>query len=68
MIQATEAIKLLLGIGETLNGRLLVYDALSASFRHFKIRRDPTCKTCGANAEIELATADAACALQPTHR
>jgi sulfur-carrier protein adenylyltransferase/sulfurtransferase len=46
-LQATEAIKLLLGIGETLAGRLLVYDALKARFRELKLRRDPTCPTCG---------------------
>ncbi|HEX4454896.1 MAG TPA: molybdopterin-synthase adenylyltransferase MoeB [Kofleriaceae bacterium] len=46
-LQATEAIKLLLGIGETLAGRLLVYDALKARFREMKLRRDPTCPTCG---------------------
>ncbi len=63
MIQATEAIKLLLGIGEPLAGRLLVYDALEQSFREFKIRRDPECRTCGENARIELADGpDAMCA------
>jgi sulfur-carrier protein adenylyltransferase/sulfurtransferase len=46
-LQATEAIKLLLGIGETLAGRLLVYDALKARFRELKLRRDPKCPTCG---------------------
>ena len=42
-LQATEAIKLLLGIGDSLAGRLLVYDALGASFRTIKLRRDPKC-------------------------
>jgi molybdopterin/thiamine biosynthesis adenylyltransferase/rhodanese-related sulfurtransferase len=46
-LQATEALKLLLGIGDPLAGRLLVYDALKARFRELKLRRDPTCKTCG---------------------
>ena len=56
LIQATETIKLLLGIGEPLSGRLLVYDALGSRFREFKIRRDPDCRTCGENAEIDLAS------------
>ena len=47
VLQATEAIKLILGIGHTLAGRLVVYDALEARFRELKLRRDPTCKTCG---------------------
>ena len=45
-IQALEAIKVLLGLGETLNGRLLTYDALEQSFHTFKIRRDPDCPAC----------------------
>lgn len=47
VLQATEAIKLVLGLGETLAGRLLVYDALKTRFRELKLRRDPTCPTCG---------------------
>ena len=47
VLQATEAIKLLLGLGETLAGRLLVYDALRVKFRELKLRRDPKCPTCG---------------------
>ena len=47
VIQATEAIKLLIGIGESLIGRLLTYDALSMRFREVKLRRDPKCPTCG---------------------
>ena len=47
LIQATEAVKLLLGIGEPLVGRLLTYDALSMKFREFKVRRDPACALCG---------------------
>jgi sulfur-carrier protein adenylyltransferase/sulfurtransferase len=47
LIQATEAVKLLLGIGETLVGRLLTYDALAMKFREFKVRRDPACALCG---------------------
>ncbi len=47
VLQATEAIKLLLTLGDTLAGRLLVYDALKARFRELKLRRDPACPTCG---------------------
>jgi molybdopterin/thiamine biosynthesis adenylyltransferase/rhodanese-related sulfurtransferase len=47
VMQATEAIKLVLGLGETLAGRLLVYDALKTRFRELKLRRDPKCPTCG---------------------
>jgi adenylyltransferase/sulfurtransferase len=47
-IQATEAIKILLGIGEPLVGRLLLYDALAMSFEELKLRRDPSCPLCGA--------------------
>ncbi|MBV8760097.1 MAG: molybdopterin-synthase adenylyltransferase MoeB [Deltaproteobacteria bacterium] len=47
VLQATEAIKLILGIGQTLAGRLLVYDALATKFRELKLRRDPKCPTCG---------------------
>jgi adenylyltransferase/sulfurtransferase len=46
-IQATEAIKVILGIGNTLAGRLLLIDALSMEFRTMKLRRDPECPVCG---------------------
>jgi molybdopterin/thiamine biosynthesis adenylyltransferase/rhodanese-related sulfurtransferase/molybdopterin converting factor small subunit len=46
-IQATEAIKLILGIGTTLAGRLLLLDALTMEFRTMKLRRDPECPVCG---------------------
>jgi molybdopterin/thiamine biosynthesis adenylyltransferase/rhodanese-related sulfurtransferase len=46
-IQAVEAIKLILGIGDPLVGRLLSYDALEETFRTFKVRRDPMCPACG---------------------
>ncbi len=45
--QATEAIKLVLGIGQSLAGRLVVYDALRASVRELRLARDPKCPTCG---------------------
>lgn len=46
-IQATEAVKLLMGQGSPLIGRLLLYDALAMSFREFKVRRNPNCPICG---------------------
>ena len=49
LIQATEAIKLLLGIGEPLAGTLLLYDALNMEFQRLKIRRNPACPVCGDN-------------------
>jgi sulfur-carrier protein adenylyltransferase/sulfurtransferase len=51
-IQATEAIKLILGRGQPLVGRLLLYDALGMSFREFKVRRDPKCPLCGEHPTI----------------
>jgi len=47
LIQATEAIKLIIGAGETLIGRLLHFDALKMKFREFNLRRDPECPVCG---------------------
>src|SRR5580698_8380378 len=52
LIQATEAVKLILGIGETLVGRLLLYDALAMRFRELKLRRNPECPVCGDNPSI----------------
>ncbi len=65
-IQAVEAIKILLGIGETLQGRLLAYDALEQSFRAFKVHRDPHCPACGPDAaEIVIAEYDDLCMPHP---
>jgi adenylyltransferase/sulfurtransferase len=47
LIQATEAVKLILGIGEPLVGRLLLYDALAMKFRELKLRKNPECPVCG---------------------
>lgn len=47
LLQATEALKVLLDIGDTLSGRLLIYDALDASFSELQLRRDPHCPACG---------------------
>ena len=52
VVQATEAVKLLLGIGEPLIGRLLTYDALGMRFREVKLRRDPKCPVCGEHPTI----------------
>jgi len=61
-IQALEAIKLLLDLGDPLVGRLLAYDALEETFRTFKVRRDPTCPTCGPDAApIVIAEYDDLC-------
>src|SRR3954452_10290231 len=65
-IQAMEAIKLLLGLGDPLRGRLLAYDALEESFRTFKVPRDPECPACGPNAgEIVIAEYDELCMPHP---
>lgn len=61
-IQAVETIKLLLGIGTSLVGRLLAYDALGEEFHSFNIRRDPACPTCGESAgEIVIAEYEGLC-------
>ena len=52
MMQAIEAIKLILGLGDSLVGRLLHFDALKMKFREFKLRRDPQCPVCGENPTI----------------
>jgi sulfur-carrier protein adenylyltransferase/sulfurtransferase len=51
-IQATEAIKLILGIGDPLIGRLLLYNALDLSFEFVNLRKNPKCKVCGPNPEV----------------
>ncbi len=52
MIQATEAIKLILGVGEPLIGRFLIYDALKMRFRELKLRKDPDCPVCGTHPTV----------------
>ena len=52
VMQAIEAIKLIVGIGEPLIGRLVHFDALKMKFREFKIRKDPTCPVCSENPTI----------------
>ena len=59
---AVETIKILLGIGDTLQGRLWAYDALEESFRTFKVHRDPQCPACGPDAPpIVIAEYDELC-------
>jgi len=60
-VQALEALKIILGLGEPLRGRLLAYDALEQSFRTFKVRRDPMCPACSDGAEIVIAEYDEHC-------
>jgi adenylyltransferase/sulfurtransferase len=66
MLQATEAVKLILGIGEPLTGRLLLYDALGMSFRTLRLKRDPDCPMCGPNGPAsldEITYTDVSCAI-----
>ena len=66
-LQATEALKLLLGIGDPLIGRLLLYNALDMSFDFIKLKRNPNCRVCGPNADVtELVDYEAFCGL-PSH-
>ncbi|HKC26389.1 MAG TPA: adenylyltransferase/sulfurtransferase MoeZ [Jatrophihabitans sp.] len=61
-IQATEAIKLLTGIGEPLLGSLMVYDALEMNYRKIKVRKDPNCAVCGEHPTVtELIDYEAFC-------
>jgi sulfur-carrier protein adenylyltransferase/sulfurtransferase len=65
-IQALEAIKMLLGLGDTLVGRLLAFDSLDETFRSFRVQRDPECPACGTNAgEIVIAEYDELCMPHP---
>jgi sulfur-carrier protein adenylyltransferase/sulfurtransferase len=65
-IQATEAIKLLAGIGETLVNRLMLYDALSMRFRELKLRRNPDCPVCGDHPTVtELIDYEHFCGITP---
>ncbi len=61
-IQATETVKLIMGVGKTLSGRLLIIDALDMEFRTVKIRRNPDCPVCGDNPTVtELIDYEAFC-------
>ncbi len=66
VIQATEAIKLMLGVGEPLVGRFLIYDALKMRFRELKLRKDPECPVCGTNPTVtELIDYEQFCGIRP---
>jgi adenylyltransferase/sulfurtransferase len=66
-LQATEAIKLLLGIGDPLVGRMLLYDALEMTFSTIKVRKDPNCPVCGIpREEVELIDYEQFCGM-PAH-
>ncbi len=68
-IQAAEAIKLIIGAGETLTGRLLLFDALQMSFRTLKLRRDPACPVCGDSPTIKaLIDYEQFCGITPASR
>jgi molybdopterin/thiamine biosynthesis adenylyltransferase/rhodanese-related sulfurtransferase len=63
-LQANEAIKLILGVGKSLSGRLMVFDALGTQWRALKLRRDPHCRVCSKHPEeIELIDYEAFCAI-----
>ena len=65
-IQANETVKLILGIGEPLIGRLLLFDALKMKFRELKLRRNPECPVCGDHRTItKLIDYEAFCGMQP---
>jgi sulfur-carrier protein adenylyltransferase/sulfurtransferase len=64
MLQATEAVKLILGVGKPLVGRLMQYDAVNMKFREFKLPRDPKCVVCSEpGKKIELIDYEAFCSL-----
>ena len=66
-LQALEAIKLILGAGETLQGRLLLFDGLRMSFREVELRKDPDCPVCGTHPTVtELIDYEAFCGM-PAH-
>lgn len=66
VIQATEAIKLITGIGEPLIGRFMIYDALRMKFRELKLRKDPDCPVCGTNPTVtKLIDYEEFCGLRP---
>jgi sulfur-carrier protein adenylyltransferase/sulfurtransferase len=66
LVQATEALKLILGIGEPLIGRFLIYDALKMRFRELKLRKDPDCPVCGTHPTVtKLIDYDQFCGIHP---
>ena len=68
-IQATEAIKLIIGVGEPLIGRFLIFDALRMRFRELKLRRDPECPVCGDHPTVrELIDYEQFCGVAPAEQ
>jgi molybdopterin/thiamine biosynthesis adenylyltransferase/rhodanese-related sulfurtransferase/molybdopterin converting factor small subunit len=66
VIQATETVKLIMGIGEPLIGRFLIYDALRMKFRELKLRKDPDCPVCGTHPTVkQLIDYDQFCGITP---
>jgi adenylyltransferase/sulfurtransferase len=66
LLQANEVVKLILGVGDSLVGRLLLFDALSMKFREMKLRKDPSCPICGDNPTItELVDYEQFCGIMP---
>jgi len=71
MLQATEVVKLILGIGDTLAGRLLLYDAVAMTFRTLKLSKDPACPMCGLDAPTSIdgiEYTEASCAVPATRQ
>ena len=68
LLQANEVFKLLLGVGENLAGRLLMFDAMSTSFEEVKVWRDPHCPACGEDSPFATAPAQAGAAVEMAAR
>ncbi|MBL4791112.1 MAG: hypothetical protein JKY60_19385, partial [Kordiimonadaceae bacterium] len=67
VIQATEAVKIILGQGTSLSGRLLLYDAMAMTFREVTVRHDPSCPACGEHPSIgDVVAYEQFCGLPPT--
>jgi len=67
VIQATETIKLIIGVGEPLIGRFMIYDALKMKFRELKLRKDPDCPVCGTHPTVtKLIDYEQFCGVVPT--
>ncbi len=67
ILQATEAVKIILDAGKSLSGRLLLYDALDMKFREMKLHKDPACPACGENPTIgDVELYEEFCGLPPT--
>ncbi len=66
VIQATEAVKLILGVGEPLIGRFMIYDALKMRFRELRLRKDPECPVCGEHPTVtKLIDYEQFCGMRP---